>query len=146
MTLKESHAPRVTRAAMRRTMRLLNMEYKPSELADELGISAKTIYNTYIPAGLPHRRDKADNIWIVGTVFVEWANSVLQQGTRYAKQRKEPIGENQGYCMSCKKVTDFQVITRRRALSKNRVMVYGTCAECGKKMSTFKKGSPVDKS
>jgi hypothetical protein len=146
MALKPSNAPRITRASMRRTMRLLNMEYKPSELAEELGISTKTIYNTYLPAGLPHRRDKADNIWIVGTAFVEWADAVLDKNSRSADKRKEPIGENQGYCMSCKKVTDFKTITRRRIMSNNRVMVYGACSECGKKMSTFKKGLPVGQS
>lgn len=145
MTLKQSHAPRITRAAMQRTMRLLDMEYKPSELADELGISAKTIYNTYLPAGLPHRRDKADNIWIVGTVFVEWAKHVLDKNSRYAHQRKEPMGENQGYCMKCKNVADFQTVTQRREMSNSRVMVYGTCSVCGGKITTLKKGTPNDK-
>ena len=146
MTLKDSHAPRVSRAVVRRMMRLLEMEYKPSELADEIGITAKTIYDTYLPAGLPHRRDAGGNIWIVGTTFVKWADEVLQKGLRRASQRKEPIGENQGYCVKCQKVRDFSEITRRKTMSKNRVMLYGSCSECGTKMSTIKKGVKDDKS
>ena len=39
-------APKVTRGLMRKSILLLNMEYKPSELAEELGVTEKTVYKT----------------------------------------------------------------------------------------------------
>lgn len=134
----KEHAPRVSRGIVRRMMRLLHMEYKPSEIAKELGISTKTIYETYIPAGLPHRRDPGGNIWIVGTVFREWAGAALEQGHRYAHQRRLPIGPHQSYCVKCKTVREFAKITRRVPYSGKRLMVHGTCSVCGSKMTSFK--------
>lgn len=146
MSKKESRVPRVTRATAHKMANLLFMEYKPSELADELGVSIKTIYDSYLPAGLPHRRDSNGNIWIIGTEFKQWAITVLEKGERYASQRKEPVGENQAYCLKCNSVKDFARITRRVTLSKNRIMVYGVCSGCGSRMTTIKKGTLHDKS
>jgi hypothetical protein len=121
-------------------MRLLFMEYKPSELAGELEISTKTIYNTYIPAGLPHRRD-GKNIWIVGTEFKAWAESVLEKGSRYANQRRAPLTENQSWCVHCRAVRDFKKITARIPYARKSVQLRGTCATCGKPMARFAKGA-----
>lgn len=141
MTNNQEHAPRVSRAIIRHTQRLLHMEYKPSEIAEIIGVTPKTIYDTYIMAGLPHRRDAAGNIWIVGTEFRDWALAALERGQRYASQKRKPIGENQGFCLKCRQVRDFKKITRRVELSKNRVMVYGVCSVCDGKVSSIKKGN-----
>lgn len=146
MTNPANRAPRVTRAIMRRSLRLLHMEYKPSELAEVLRVSTATVYNTYLLAGCPHRREANGNIWIIGTEFREWADTALEHGKRYVRQRREAVGENQAYCLTCKSVRDFARITRRKAMSMNRVMVYGICATCGGKIATIKKGSSDDKS
>lgn len=140
MSTKQEHAPRVSRAIIRRTQRLLHMEYKPSEIAEIIGVTPKTIYEAYILAGLPHRRDAAGNIWIVGTEFREWALAALERGQRYAAQKRAAIGENQGFCMKCRQVRDFKKVTRRVELSKNRVMIYAICSACDGKMSSIKKG------
>ena len=138
MNTQPKHAPRVSRSIMRRSMRLLEMEYKPSELADEIQVTTHTIYNVYLPAGLPHRREENGNIWIVGTQFVAWANAALEKGKRYASQRRQPIGDAQCYCVKCREVTDFKHITRKVPLSRKRVMVYGICAQCNGNVSTIK--------
>lgn len=52
--------------------RLLNMQYRPSELADELGIDITVIYKSYIPLGCPHTKDDTGHLWIVGTEFRQW--------------------------------------------------------------------------
>jgi hypothetical protein len=134
------HSPRISRATARHMERLLFMEYKPSELAGEIGVSTKTIYNTYIPAGLPHRRD-GKNIWIVGTEFKTWAESVLQKGSRYASQRRAPLTENQSWCIHCRAVMEFKKITDRIPHAKNSVQLKGPCAKCGKPMFRFAKGA-----
>jgi hypothetical protein len=146
MSKKAGRVPRITRATALKTAQLLFMEYRPSELAEELDISTKTIYDSYLPAGLPHRRDSYGNIWIVGTEFSKWAMTVLEKGERYASQRKQPVGDNQAYCLKCDGVKDYAKITRRVTLSKNRIMVYGICSGCGSRMVTIKKGSLHDKS
>ena len=140
MTDSEERAPRVSRAIIRRSLRLLHMEYKPSEIAEVIGVTPKTIYDTYILAGLPHRRDVAGNIWIVGDEFRQWAETALERGKRYAAQKRQPIGEDEAYCLRCKQVRKYKDITKRVELSKNRIMVYGVCAGCDGKISSIKKG------
>ncbi len=130
--------PRVSRAFVLKLSRLLNMEYRVSEIADEMGITTKTIYTSYIPSGLPHRRDAGGNIWIVGTDFTTWVHAALEKGKRYANQKRLPIGEHQGFCITCKKAQDFGTITKRRPMSGGRVLVYGTCSVCGRKIASLK--------
>ena len=48
---------------------LLNMMYKPSELAEEIGFNQNQVYMVYIPAGCPHERDEKGHIWINGKLF-----------------------------------------------------------------------------
>lgn len=147
MSKKIGRIPRVSRAIAHKMATLLFMEYKPSEIATELGIDVKTVYDSYLPAGLPHRRDSYGNIWIVGTELHKWAMSVLSTGQRLASQRnKKPVGDNQAYCLRCDAVVDYAKITRRVTMSKNRLMVYGICSVCGSRMVTIKKGSLHDKS
>jgi hypothetical protein len=140
MSKVSSRVPRVSRPVVIKMARLLYMEYKPSEIADELGISTKTIYDSYIPAGLPHRRDAAGNIWIVGTVFKEWAITILQTGSRLAKQRnKQPMKENEAYCVGCRGVREFSHITKREKYSGSRLWLYGLCSTCGSTMVSMRK-------
>lgn len=146
MSKKVGRVPRVSRAIAHKMATLLFMEYRPSEIAEELDIDIKTIYDSYLPAGLPHRRDSYGNIWVVGTELRKWAMSVLETSQRLASQRKKPVGENQAYCLRCDAVVDYGRITRRVTMSKNRLMVYGTCSVCGSRMVTIKKGSLHDKS
>ena len=141
MTDKPAYVPRVSRAFVQKLMRLLFMEYKVSELADEMGISTKTIYTQYLPAGMPHRKDEAGNIWIVGTEFTDWVNDVLEKGARYSSQRKRPLSENEAYCVSCRSVREFEKITRRDNYSGGRVMLFGPCIVCGTRMSIMRKGA-----
>lgn len=132
--------PYLSRATVLRMQRLLHMEYKPSELSEELCIPQRHIYEIYIPTGLPHRRDDANNtIWIVGTQFREWALAALETRRRLKKDRKQPIGENQGYCVRCKAVADFKEISKIVTLSNNRIQVYGICSLCGTNMVNLKK-------
>lgn len=55
-----------------RLKRLLDMEYKPSELAQELGINLDQIYLVYIKLGCPHKRDGKRYIQINGKEFQSW--------------------------------------------------------------------------
>jgi hypothetical protein len=46
--------------------RMLDMQYRPSEIADEIGVCTDTICRSYLPAGLPCTRDEKGNVWIHG--------------------------------------------------------------------------------
>jgi predicted RNA-binding Zn-ribbon protein involved in translation (DUF1610 family) len=77
--------------------RLLNMLYRPAEIAEEIGVAQDTIYRSYLPAGLPHTRDAKGNVWIHGPAFVAWARQTV------AKRKSKRAGLPDGYawCMKC---------------------------------------------
>ena len=102
---------------------MLPMEYRPSEIARELGIHKDTVCRGWIPAGAPHRRDEHGNIWIVGTELVEWMSEILDKP-------KVKLGKDQAYCLSCQRaVTVNGPVTREP--SKHAILVRGTCSICG---------------
>jgi len=47
--------PRMTGVQMSHLGVLLWMEYKPSEIAEEIKCNTDTLYKSYIPAGCPHK-------------------------------------------------------------------------------------------
>ena len=49
-----------------RLVRLLNMLYSPSELANEIGFTKRQVYRVYIPLGCPHEKDSKGRNWING--------------------------------------------------------------------------------
>ena len=70
------------------------MEYRPSELAEEIGCDLSTVYQSFIPAGCPHRRDGTGHYWIVGTEFQDWAKRIMKRARRQMK-----AGE--AFCFTC---------------------------------------------
>jgi len=111
------------------------MLYKPSEIADELGLNTDTIYKSYIPAGCPHRRGQSGAIWIVGTEFADWAQ-------RTFIKRKVPtyMGHDQAWCFRCRQPVDVLEMTVRNMTS-NAELVSGTCARCGARVSRGRKSN-----
>lgn len=61
---------------MRRALKLLHMRYKPSEVADVLGVGVQTVYRVWIPAGCPSDKDSSGALWIVGTELRAWMEDV----------------------------------------------------------------------
>src|SRR4030065_900888 len=100
--------PRMTAKQLAHLGGLLWMKYKPSELADEIGCAADTIYKSYIPAGCPHERDAEGNIWIVGTEFEVWARQVFCRKSKSV--RTTNMGRDQAWCMKCQKPLDGKEI------------------------------------
>jgi uncharacterized protein with PIN domain len=129
--MSETRIPRISRGQAQKLQRLLPMEYKPAEIAEEIGVDVRTIYRSYVPAGMPLRKDKQDNIWIIGTEFRDWARAILEKG---ARSPMAPLAENEVYCLVCKKRVIFQDITRRETWSKGRIRIYARCSECGGKV------------
>lgn len=79
-----------------RLSRILDMMYKPTELASEIGVIPDTIYRSYLPAGLPHTRDHS-GIWIYGPAFVAWAKETVSTHHR----KRAPLPDGLAWCMKC---------------------------------------------
>ena len=45
--------------------KLLDMLYKPSELAEEIGFAVDQVYRVYVPLGCPRERDSRKRLWIM---------------------------------------------------------------------------------
>jgi hypothetical protein len=119
---------RFTRINLIRLPRLMNMMYKPSEIAEEIGVSTETVYRSYLPCGCPFTRDKNSAIWINGLEFADWARSV-HQGRKVGE-----IGDNEAYCMRCRKAVPLE--SARRRYGNRYIEIYqGKCANCGAKIN-----------
>lgn len=100
------------------------MLYKPSELADELGVPARTLYD-WLHAGAPHQRDRSDHIWINGELFSAW---IEENRKRKASGRK--LESNEAYCLRCK--CAVKLVNSTRQHQKGRLyLIKGTCPHCG---------------
>lgn len=112
--------------------RILNMLYKPSELAAEIRVNVDTIYRSYLPAGLPHTRDK-DLIWIHGPAFVAWAKQTVSK----RRADRHPLAPDQAWCMTCNGPVLMQAPQVRQV--KHRVeLVQGRCPQCGIKVNRLR--------
>lgn len=127
------YIPRLPKGAIQKLPSLLHMEYKVSELANELGVSTKTIYTKYLPA-CPHRRDHAGNIWIVGTQFASWVSTVVK-----SKPAPVKLGIRQGFCARCKVPREFVDMKIKRLLSAGRASYVGACSVCGATMTVIRR-------
>jgi hypothetical protein len=123
--------PRLSKLQLSKLGRLLWMQYKPSEVAAEIGVSAHTITHVYIPAGCPHTKDESGRIWIVGTEFAAWA---VQTSDRH----HPGMDADQAYCLHCKRAVKMIDPTVRWANRYIQLMA-GTCAECGGKVNRASK-------
>lgn len=106
-----------------RLPRLLDMLYKPSELAQEVGFTRRQVYRAYIPAGCPHQRDSRKHLWINGKLFRGWYEATYPRVT---------LTENEAFCLTCKKAVKLNnpVHEKRGRLS----YWVCNCAKCGRKL------------
>jgi hypothetical protein len=74
---------RLTHSVIVKAPGLLPMFYQPAELAGELGMPVRTLYD-WLKAGAPHTKDAQGNLWINGQEFAGW---LKRNGNReqYAK-------------------------------------------------------------
>lgn len=107
---------KLSRAMMRRSMRILDMEYKPSEMAQELGTDQKQILQL-IFAGAPARKDSKGHYWIHGTTFVQWLQDAAPKNSR----DRDIFADNECWCISCRSVVIYTEYKRREMVS------YGKC-------------------
>ncbi len=118
------------REAKLRAVGLLDMLYAPSELADELEIEKRIVYEKLIPAGLPHSKDDAGHVWIHGHTAAQWIRA-------NGKPRKTPLAEGEVYCLRCRQVVPLVNPRRVKDKTLNLVLLKSSCPTCG---ATVNKG------
>jgi len=104
--------------------RLLDMEYKPSEIAQELGINRDQIYLVYIPLGCPYRRDGKRYILINGEEFQRWY---------LKKYQKAKVKLDETFCKSCRKAV--KIVNGVKLKKAGTSYVLSSCPNCGRKLS-----------
>ena len=107
---------------------LLPMEYKPTELGRAIGCHRSTIYESYVPNGCPHRRDKKGNLWINGIEFVAWARALIVHS-------KYKLEAGQAFCLRCQR--PVAILKPERTVVKHAVLVRGGCSQCGGDVARF---------
>lgn len=106
----------LSRALIRRSIRLLDMEYKPAEIAAELGAKKEQIIRL-VSAGAPARKDRNGFYWIHGEKFREW---LLNAAPKNPKE-KNIFSDNEAFCTTCRSTVVFVETYRRHHI------VFGTC-------------------
>lgn len=109
---------KLSHVLMRRSIRLLDMEYKPSEIAQELTASKEQILRL-VTAGAPARKDSKGHYWINGLHFASWLETAAPKNDR----DKKTFEDNEAYCLTCKAVVTFTEHRRKG------YVIYGTCAQ-----------------
>ena len=106
-----------------RLEKLLDMLYKPSELAEEIGFTKRQVYRVYIPAGCPRNKDERRHIWINGKGFREWYEATYPRFT---------VKENEGFCLTCKRVVTLE----KPVQEKKGGLLYwiGLCPKCSRRI------------
>ena len=107
-----------------RLKKLLNMMYKTSEIAEEIGFEMRQIYRVYIPLGLPHEKDDKNRIWINGSEFREWALETY---------KKPSVGKNEAYCLTCKK--SIEIINPEWKEKEGLFYLLCSCPVCKRKIA-----------
>lgn len=133
---------RLMRSQVFRLKGVLNMLYRPAEIAELMGLAVDTIYRSYIPAGAPCLTDEKGRMWIPGLAFLDWARQELRG--RDEKRRK--LEANQGYCLKCNRVTEMVDAHRSRTIDAQRKvgMIQGRCPVCRGKVNRFFKIGEAD--
>lgn len=103
---------------------LLDMMYRPSELAEEIGFTQRQVYRVYIPAGCPHERDSRNHIFINGKAFKRWAEDTY---------RKLEMESDEAFCLTCKR--PVEIVDPVREEKEGLVYLLSYCPNCGRKLA-----------
>jgi hypothetical protein len=107
--------------------RLLDMLYKPAELAEEIGVTQDTIYRSYLPAGLPYTRDEHGDIWIHGPAFVSWARETISR----RQNKRAGLPDGQAWCLKCKGPVPL-INPKIKKSNRYLELLQARCPNCGK--------------
>jgi hypothetical protein len=103
---------------------LLPMLYKPAELAEDLNLPVRTLYD-WLKAGAPHTRDKRDRLWINGQEFAMWVGMNRKPQGKHVK-----LTDDQAYCLRCHAAVRL-VEPRQQHVKGKLFLIKGKCPHCG---------------
>jgi len=106
------------------------MLYKPSEIAEEIGVSTNTIYRSYLPAGLPYIRDAKGNIWIHGPAFVAWAKETISK----KKSERAGLPDGTAWCMKCNQAVQL-IDPKIKPVNRYLELMQARCPQCRTKIN-----------
>lgn len=110
--------------------RLLNMLYKPAEIAEEIGVATDTVYRSYLPAGCPYTRDGEGNIWIHGPTFVAWARETISK----KKSERAGLPDDHAWCMKCNQAVQL-INPKTKRVNRYLELQQAHCPYCGGKVN-----------
>jgi len=131
--------PKLTKTKVQKVRRLLDMMYKPVEIAEELEITVDTIHRSYLPSGAPCEKDSKGHIWIHGVSFANWARAYLSARALAAGDRMK---DSEVWCCRCNKVVVPSDIHTSRPNGHGVANRHGKCPVCGGKVNRFLKAEP----
>ncbi|MEW6402935.1 MAG: hypothetical protein AB1649_14130 [Chloroflexota bacterium] len=102
---------------------LFDMLYKPSELAEDIGVTARQVYRVYLPLGCPFVKENG-RILINGKAFAEWYEATYTSVT---------LAVDEAFCLTCKKAV--RMLWAVRKISKGLRYIVSECPNCGRKLS-----------
>jgi hypothetical protein len=137
--MNEVSSLKIARGNVMKLQRLLHMKYKPSEVAEEMGVTVETIRRSYLPAGAPFENDAQGNIWIVGDVFAKWV--VDHAKTHRRKAPKMVMERCQAFCVGCNQIVTLLNPKIEKPNARGTAILKGKCPVCGKKANRFCKAS-----
>jgi hypothetical protein len=119
----------IVRDNLIRLGRLMDMMYRPSEIAEEIGVTTEVIVRSYLPDGCPFDRDKKGNLWIHGLSFVAWIRAVNN-----SQRHLGTLAEGEAWCVKCQKAVPLER-PRLRHEGRYTKIYQGKCNLCGSKIN-----------
>ncbi len=114
---------RLNGAQRMRLGKLLDMMYKPSELAEEIGFTLRQVYRVYMPLGCPCVRENR-YVFINGRAFAEWYEATYP---------KKTLRDDEAFCLTCKKPVMMNDPVKQK---KDRLHYWVCkCPTCGRKLA-----------
>ncbi len=120
--INPAHHLRLPHSVIVRAPGLLPMLYMPSELAQELGVTASTI-REWLAQGAPHQRDARGYFWIDGRRFAAWVKAMRHS------QLSQPLGDDEAYCLRCRQPVKLLASTTTQR--GKHILLNGVCPTCG---------------
>ena len=127
-----------TRKIIIRLPRLLDMMYKPSEIAAEIEVTTETVMRSYLPEGAPFERDAKGAVWIHGKTFAAWVRAV-----NYKQRKIVSLLPGQGWCCRCNAAVEM-IKPRVRHRGRYVTIMQGKCPACGAKVNRGRKRDESD--
>lgn len=133
--MTDQNLPHLSRSQIIKLDRLLYMKYRPSEIAEIIGVHADTVRRSYLMAGCPYERDERGHIWIVGTEFKDWAREIIAQRK---KKPTSPMKADEAWCMKCNKRVQ---LINPKPVKVNRYLelLQSKCPDCGTTVNRARK-------